>query len=170
MIDEEKDKTFPITKQSLSNAVSLTVFCITGDSPISISSTWHILSGFPVPRGLRYHDQVRRKLQKWHPVIFHAGIKCCFTMKSLVLVYKIQCTSEVKFSYWIQLSDWQIDVHELKWVRCCFEENSMCMCHSCQKFTCLQRDGAFPSLQAVTDVVRIWILSPYVVIDLGPAQ
>lgn len=80
MINEEKDKTFPITQQSL---VSLTVFCITGDSPISISSTWHIFSGFPVPGGLRYHHQVRRKLQKWHPVIFHAGIKCCFTMKSL---------------------------------------------------------------------------------------
>lgn len=116
MINEEKDKTFSITQQSLSNAVSLAVFCITGDSPISISSTWHIFSGFPVPRGLCYHDQVRRKLQKWHPVIFHAGIKCHFTMKSLFLVYKIQCTSEDNFSHWIQFLDWQIAVHELKWI------------------------------------------------------
>lgn len=108
MINEEKDKTCPITQSPLSKALSLAVFCITGNSPISISSTWHIFSGFPVPMGLCYHDQVRRKLQNWHPVIFHAGIKCWFTMKSLVLVYKIQCTSEVNFSYWMQFLDWQI--------------------------------------------------------------
>lgn len=31
-----------------------------------------------------------------------------------VIVYKIQCTSKVNFSYWIPFLDWQIDVHELK--------------------------------------------------------
>jgi len=58
MINEEQDKTFPVTQQSLSKAGSLTVFHITGDSPISISSAWHVFSCFPVPRGLCYHDQV----------------------------------------------------------------------------------------------------------------
>lgn len=78
MTDEGEDKMFPVT---LTNTASCPVFCITGDSHFSIPSTWHMW--FSRPRGPCQHDQVRRKLQKWHPVTFHAGMECSFTMKSL---------------------------------------------------------------------------------------
>lgn len=104
------------------------MFCFTGDSPISTSSSWHIFSASPEPQGLCYHHQERRKLRKWHPAIFHAGIKCCFAMKSSGLVCKIQSTSGVGFSSWTPLLDPQTEVI---WSH--FGENSMVLCHSCQK-------------------------------------
>lgn len=144
-------------------------FYITGDSPISISCTWHIVSGFPVPGGLCYHDRVKRKKQKRHPVIFHTGIICLFTMKSFGLAYKTQSASEVNFSYWLRFLDWRIDVHELKWNQSRSEKSSTRRCHSHQKFTCFQSLRAFLPLQAVTDV-RIRLLSPSSVMDLGPVR
>lgn len=133
------------------------MFCFTGNSPISISPTWHIFSSSPVPQELCYHDQARRKLPKWHPVIFHAGIKCCFTMKSFGLVYKIQSTSGVGISSWIPLFDWQIGVI---WSH--FEENSMVWCHSCQKSP--------PEAWSVTftaDSATCWDLAPHSLYPYG---
>lgn len=74
MTDEERRQNVPYHTAVTQTLFPSLCFVLLATLTFSLSSTWHIFSGFPVPGGLCYQDQARRKLQKWHRVIFHAGI------------------------------------------------------------------------------------------------
>lgn len=77
------------------------------------------------------------------------------------LVYTIQSTSGAGFSSWTPLLGWQIEV-----IRSHFKENSMVLCHSCQKSP---PDAWGVSFTPSSDRCQDLLLIPCIAVALGPA-